>query len=579
MSTAAAFVPADLDATRFENVEPLYRALIDRPIAGRQDLERWILDRSELDAAISEAQALLYINMTCDTSDTAASAAYLKLIEEVVPKIKPLNFALDRKLASLADSAGLDANRYGVLVRDTQAEVRLFREENVAIETRLSQLEQEYESISGAMTVQFDGREQTLPQMARYQESTDRAVRESAYRAVSERRLKDAERIDAIYERLVLLRHMVAKNAGFENYIGHAFMSKRRFDYTPAHCAAFHDAVERVVVPFIRSMDARRAKLLGVDALRPWDLGVDVKGRPPLRPFEGGADLVRKSVATFQCLDPKLAAILSGLGDGANTRGSRGGASMDLDSRKGKAPGGYQYMRDRMRKPFIFMNAAGLQRDVITMLHEAGHAFHSELCRDEPLLHYRHSPTEFAEVASMSMELLTMPYWGAGKGGFYTDEESLGRARRQQLEKSISVLAWIATIDAFQHWVYANPTHSPEQRREHWLSLDARFGNAVSWDGLESARANLWHRQLHLFTHAFYYIEYGIAQLGSIQLWLKSRQDNHQALANYRAALKLGGTRTLPELFSTAGLVFDFSNKTIEPLMKQVGQELASLDA
>ncbi|MEN0021448.1 MAG: M3 family metallopeptidase, partial [Planctomycetota bacterium] len=314
---------------------------------------------------------------------------------------------------------------------------------------------------------------------------------------------------------------------------------------------------------------------------RPWDIAVDVKGRPPLKPFDGGADLVAKSQAAFRSLDPRLADMLKQLGNGAD-RVTADNASnpplLDLDSRKGKAPGGYQYMRDRSRVPFIFMNAAGLHRDVETMVHEAGHAFHSMVCVDEPLLHYRSSPIEFAEVASMSMELMTMPHWGAS-GSFYAEDSAAhARAMRQQLEGSIVLLAWIATIDAFQHWIYANPTHTRDERTAHWLTLDERFGRAVSWQGLDAARANAWQRQGHLFGAPFYYIEYGIAQLGSLQLWLRSLEEGPAvAIDAYLTALKLGGSRPLPELFKAAGLEFDFGPEIVGRLAERVEAELAKL--
>jgi len=316
---------------------------------------------------------------------------------------------------------------------------------------------------------------------------------------------------------------------------------------------------------------------------------VDPKGRAPLRPFEGGRQLVAKAVATFDRLDPRLGSMLRSMGDGSNTKGARNAdgsiAYLDLDTRKGKAPGGYQYMRDRARAPFIFMNAAGLQRDVSTMLHEAGHAFHSMLCVDEPLLHYRGAPIEFCEVASMSMELLTMPYWGRPKNAatanaecFYADDADLARARRHQIEGSVSILPWIATIDKFQHWIYSNPTHTREQRRAFWLGLDQEFGHDVDWSGLDKARAEAWQKQMHLFGSPFYYIEYGIAQLGALQLWLHATEHgDHAAVEAYLAGLRLGGSKPLPELFKASGLKFDFGPEIVKRLVDRAQKELESL--
>ncbi|MCC6660846.1 MAG: M3 family oligoendopeptidase [Phycisphaerales bacterium] len=582
------FVPLALDATRWEAVEPYFQSLQTRPVGSPADLEKWLIDRSELEASCQQAESILYINMTCHTEDKGAQAAWTRYLEDTQPRLKPAAFELDKRQDEMLKRLGLvqrAGGRYRVLARDTAAEVELFRPENVPLQTDLAKLDQKYQQITGAMTVQFDGREQTMPMMGKYQESTDRGVREAAWRGVGERRLRDAAEIDGIYDEMVALRQKVAENAGFRDYVGYAFKSKRRFDYGPAECFRFHEAVEKVVVPFMRRQDARRAELLGLggaasrsaSSLRPWDLIVDPKGREPLRPFEGGRDLVRKSRATFDRLDPQLAGMFAGLGDGASGNGAAGGACLDLDSRKGKAPGGYQSMRDRDRKPFIFMNAAGLHRDVETMVHEAGHAFHSMLAIDEPLLHYRHAPLEFCEVASMSMELLTMPYWG-DPAGFYPTREDADRARRRQIEGSVSMLPWIATIDAFQHWVYTNPRHTREARTAQWLALDTRFGHAVSWDGLEPFRASTWQRQLHLFGVPFYYIEYGIAQLGALQLWVSSlEQGQAAAIAAYKKGLSLGGSRPLPDLFAGAGLKFDFGPEIVGRLVDRVEKELAKL--
>jgi len=566
------FVPFDLDATRFETVEPFIRQLLSRPVATRQELEKWILDRGELTAQISEARANLYITMTCDTEDAAAQRAYLTYIEEVTPKLTPLFFELDKRLVELESRIGLDPARYGVLLRAARADVDLFREENVPLETQLAVLGQKYDSICGAMTVQFEGEEQTLPRMARYQEVTDRGLRERAWRATAERRLRDADAIDAVYDEMVRTRDRVGRNAGFPNFIGYAYKSKHRFDYGPEHCRAFHDACEKVVVPFARRLERERAALLGVETLRPWDLSVDVKGRAPLRPFTNGADLIAKGRDCFDRLDPTLARMFRSLGDGTEARGSRDGAGLDLDSRKGKAPGGYQYMRDRSRRPFIFMNAAGLQRDIETLVHEAGHAFHSLLSREEPILEYRSAPIEFCEVASMSMELLSMPHW---RGTFYSSEEDFRRACRQNLKHSVLLLPWTAQIDAFQHWVYANPGHTREERRREWLALEDRFGGIADWSGLEDIRASLWHRQLHLFGLPFYYIEYGIARLGALQLWLHAIEHGEAAaVRNYVKGLSLGGSRPLPDLFAACGLAFDFGAATVERLVERVAIEM-----
>lgn len=559
------FVPATLDASKWENVQPLYQALLNRTLKCPNCLENLLLDRSELDAAVSEARANLYINMTRHTDDEATKNAYLAFVENVEPQLKQIGFELDKKIANSPHASILDQQRYGVLLRNLKADVELFRPENIPLQTEETKLAQQYEEICGAMTVIFRGEEKTLPQMGKYLEETDRRLREEAWQMVAERRYRDRERIDAIFDEMVKLRHQMALNAGFSNYIEYSFKSKHRFDYTPEDCREFHRAAEQICVPVLRQLNRERAAALKVDRLRPWDLAVDIKGRAPLRPFQTCDQLIDSTSRLFHEMNPSLGEMFDTM---------RQGDCLDLDSRKGKAPGGYQYNRDRVRQPFIFMNAAGLHRDLITMVHEAGHAFHSMLCANDPLVDYRHSPIEFAEVASMSMELLSYPYLKH----FYNEADA-NRAIRNHLEELARMLPWIATIDAFQHWIYEHPDHTRQERSAYWIELDSRFGPAVDWTGFEHYRETLWHRQLHPFTVPMYYIEYGIAQLGALQMWLHFRRDRQRAIENYRNALALGGSRPLPELFAAAELKFDFGPDTMRSLMDEVRGELAKLPA
>jgi len=557
------FVPADIDCSDWSQVEPLTRDLLGRPLESADAIERWLLDRSELEAALSEAQANRYIAMTCDTESEDKKRAYLRYVEEIEPRYKPIASALNRRLIESPAAGELDARRYEVFLRDAKRDVEMFRETNVPIEVELAKLDQRYQEICGAMTCEFDGQTCTMPQMARYLEMTDRGQREAAWRAVAERRLADAVRIDNLFDAMIAHRHQIAINTGYENFRDYQHDRMRRFDYAPADCFAFHESVERLVVPLMRRLDDERREGLGLDALRPWDLAVDVKGRPPLRPFENADEFVDGTERIFRQMDRDLGMMFSSL---------RKPECLDLESRKGKAPGGYQYNRDRIRQPFIFMNAAGLHRDLITLLHEGGHAFHSILCAHDPLLHYRGSPMEFAEVASMSMELLAHPFFGE----FY-DVAQANRARRQHLEGILSILPWIATIDAFQHWLYTNPKHTHEQRRQMWRQLDERFGHRIDWTDFEGHLDRSWQRQLHLFGVPFYYIEYGIAQIGALQMWVNYRRNAAEAVWKYQAGLALGGSRPLRELWSTAGLAFDFGADRLSGLMREIESELKAL--
>lgn len=574
-------VPAALNGADWAEVEPVLQELLARRVATAPEFEQWLIDRSEADAACMEARANLYIASSCDTESKAKTEAYAAFIENVAPRLETVGFELDKKQVELAERFRLDPARYMVLERSKKAAVELFRPENVPIQTELDKLSQDYGKIAGAQTVNFDGREQTLPQMAVYQQSTDRSVREKAWRAVASRRLADRAALDGLMNQMVARRHQMARNAGCADFVEYAFKEKQRFDYTSRDCERYWDAAAKHVVPLVRRLDAKRRAALKVDPLRAWDLAVDVHGRPGLKPFDGGRELFDKSACVFDALDARLGRMFRSMGPAGGAEGAKSKAlvceQFDLDSRKGKRPGGYQYNRPRMRRTFIFMNAAGLQRDVQTMVHEAGHAFHSMLCAHDPLVEYRGYPTEFAEVASMSMEHLTMPYWGV-KGGYYTSEEDGNRARAEHLEHSVTVLAWIAAIDSFQHWMYRNPAHTAAQRDAEWARIDGRFGHAIGWDGLREEFQSRWQMQSHLYSHALYYIEYGIAQLGALRLWLKSRTEGEKpAVDAYVRALTLGGSKPLPELFAAAGLSFDFGEGPMARVCEEVEAELERL--
>jgi len=564
--TPRRFVPDRIDLGEWQQIVPLYDQLDARaPLcASVADFERWILDGGELAAALDEESSKRYIAMTCHTDDAEAEAAYLHFIETIEPQIKPRRFKLEQSYLAHPLRAQLPRPRYTVFDRDTQLRAELYRPENVALETEQARLCQQYHKLCGSLTVQFRGEEQTLTKMGRFLEETDRALRQEAWELITNRRLQEAEKFEKIFEQMLAVREQMARNAGFANYLEYAFKLLGRFDYTPADCVAFHDAVESEFMPALRELQADRRAKLNQAALRPWDLAVDPLNRPPLRPFEEVEQLTANTQRIFDQLDSWLA---------GSFRTMRDLNLLDLANRKGKAPGGYQSTLAESRMPFIFMNAVGQQRDVETLLHEGGHAFHALATQGEEIFAYRNAPIEFCEVASMSMELLGNEFIES----FYAPPEAK-RARRAHLEAIILMFPWIAMVDAFQHWIYSHPGHQREERRAAWLALMDRFGGDVDWSGYEAARGALWHRQLHIFVVPFYYIEYGIAQLGALQLWANSKADKAKALRDYRSALALGGSRPLPELFSAAGCRFDFTAATVRPLVDLVRGELAGLD-
>jgi oligoendopeptidase F len=559
----SSFVPADLDPADLAQTEPLYEKLAGAAISSVAELEQWLLDASDLEAAIDELHSRRYIAHTCHTDDAEIERSYLQFVEQIEPRLKPWGFEIKKKLVHDSHATALDRARFGMLVRSWANAVDLYREQNIPLETQETRLFAEYGKITGAMMIDHRGERRTVQQMAKLLDEPDRAVRREAFELIQDRRARDRQQLDDLFAELLSIRSEIARNAGFESYREHAFRRRERFDYSPADCLRFGDAIAEVCVPLVESLDRARRDALGVARLRPWDLTVDVTGRPALRPFEEGQIdvFLAKTGTMFRRISPRLGELFDRLEPGRN---------LDLDSRRGKRPGGYQASLEVSRQPFIFMNAVGTRRDVETLLHEGGHAFHFLEASREPVVFLRHAPMEFCEVASMSMELLGSAHLEV----FYTPDDA-ARARRAMLEGIVRFLPWMAAIDGFQHWLYTHPGHSAQDRTAAWLAIHDRFSSReVDWSGFEDARAWRWQPQLHLFGMPFYYIEYGIAQLGAIQVWLGSRRDSEGALSALLGAFALGGTRTLPELFEAAGIRFDLSRRTLEPLMAALGREL-----
>ncbi len=559
------FVPVLIDLGNWDNIAPLYDGLESRlaNLKNLEELEQWLLAWGELCAALDEESSKHYIAMSCHTDSPEAERAYLKFLEEVDPKSKPRQFKLEQLYLAHPLRESLSKTRYEVFNRDIQSHVELYRPENVPLETEEAKLGQQYQKLSGSLTVQFKGEEKTLIQMGRFLEEPDRELRQEAWTLMAERRLQEKEQFEQVMDQLIDLRQRMAHNAGFGNYRDYAFKMRGRFDYSAEDCQLFHETIEKEVLPLLNEIQHERKSQLELNELRPWDLAVDPLNLPPLRPFEQVETMVECTQQVFDQLDNTTA-------EGFRTL--RNLNLLDLANRKGKAPGGYQCTLAESRLPFIFMNAVGVQRDVETMFHEAGHAFHALATRSEDLYAYRSAPIEFCEVASMTMELLGNEHIES----FYKSAEAK-RARRDHLEGVLEVFPWIATVDAFQHWIYTHPNPTRLERASAWTQLIQRFGGTVDWTNLDDARSHLWHRQLHIFLHPFYYIEYGIAQLGALQIWSNSKKDRPSSLKQYHQALSLGGSRPLPELFQTAGCRFDFSAKTVRPLVQLLRRELQAL--
>lgn len=560
------FLPENFSVTDWAALKPHFDNLLSREINSVDAMRQWLRDRSELEAIISEDLAWRYINMTRYTENEENNKRYEDFVVNIQPQIAPVSDQLNKKAAASEFLSKLEKETgYDIMIRSLKKDIEIFREANIPLYTEITQEQQKYAQISGAMTVEIDGKEMTLPQASVLLMSTDRKKRETVYHKVANRRLKDKTELDNLFSKLIELRTKVAANADFKNFRDYMFKAMGRFDYTPKDCFNFHESIQSEVVPILNDLAKDRKDKLKVDSLRPWDKAVDPEGKDALKAFSNGKELTEKTIECFYKLDPYLGQSLSIMKEMGH---------LDLESRKGKAPGGYNYPLSEIGVPFIFMNATSTLRDMVTIMHEGGHAIHNFLTRELELNDFKSTPSEVAELASMSMELISMDHWNI----FFTNPDDLKRAKREHLEDLIETLPWVATIDKYQHWLYENPTHSLEERRQNWNRIFDQFADTVTdWNGLQDAKDYLWQKQLHLYEVPFYYIEYGMAQLGAIAVWRNYRLNKQKGLEGYMNALKLGYMKSIPEVYAAANIKFDFSRAYIKELMEFVKKELNAI--
>jgi oligoendopeptidase F len=560
------YLPKDYKITAWQSLEPFFENLLSFEIHSLSDYERFLQNVSELESVVSEDLAWRYIKMTCDTNNQELEAAYLDFVTNIQPHIAPYEDKLNQKINDSAYKSDLEKEKsYFIYFRAIKNAIDLFRSENIPLYSEIQTLSQKYGTITGAMSVEIDGKVLTLQQASNILKEIDRDRRQLAYEAINNRRFQSKDELNTLFNDLIKLRHQVALNAGFENFRDYMHQSMGRFDYSINDCFDFHNAIENVLMPMLRKLELDRKELLGYDDLMPYDYAVDPLNRPALKPFEDGKELLEKTIKCFDKIEPEFANNLKIMSEKG---------FLDLESRLGKAPGGYNYPLAESGVPFIFMNAAGSLRDVETMVHEGGHAMHSFLTEHLSLNAFKNAPMEVAEVASMAMELISMDGWDV----YFNNPDELKRAKIEQLEGVIATLPWIATIDAFQHWIYTNPQHTLEERTEEWLKIVKRFDTGVAnYKGYEHFLANSWQKQLHLYEVPFYYIEYGFAQLGAIAIWRNFVENKQTGLEGYKTMLKLGYTKTIPELYEAAGVKFSFSNEYVQELFDFVWQELNDL--
>lgn len=558
------FIPEGFTITTKEDLLPLYHELLKTEIRDTEGFASFLKNVSDLESMVSENLAWRYIRMTCNTADEDAEKSYLCFVQEIQPELAPLENDINLKIINCPFRKELESNEaHRIYFRSLQGAVDIFREENVPIQAELQTLAQEYSRIQGAMSVDYEGKTLTMQQASNYLLQTDRKIRENVWQLMHDKRMEVVEELDELFDKMIAKRHQLALNAGFANYRDYMFKALGRYDYSAEDCFRFHQAIEAHVVPLLKKLTLKRQQELDVEKLKPWDMAVDPSGREPLKPFTNGEELLNKGIEALKAADPFFAECLSTMKD-KNL--------LDLESRLGKAPGGYNYPLAETNLPFIFMNASGNLRDVETLVHEAGHAIHSFLMAPLELNAFKNTPSEVAELASMSMELISMEGWN----NYFSNEEDLQRAKLEQLEGIVGTLPWIATVDAFQHWIYENPAHTKAERASKWLEISKRFGTGlVDYSGIENALTYSWQKQLHIYEVPFYYVEYGFAQLGALGIWQNVRKNKQQGIAQYMEALKLGYTQSIPAIYKAGGVSFDFSDTYIRDLFTFLSGQLA----
>ncbi len=559
------YIPELFSFENWDALAPYYTELQNRTIGSLSELEQWLKDKSELESVVEEDGRWRYIRVTCNTNDQEARKAHEFFINEIKPHLIEAKSLLNKKLMESDFNRQLDRNVYFTLLSTIQSQLHLHEEENIEALRQLELKEQEYPAIIGNLTIEHDGKEYTLPAAANFLQENDRQLRETIYHKIHNQRLQCAEQLDDLFTDLIQKRDAIAKKVGFSNYRDYRMTELVRMDYTPYDCAQFHESIKACFMPLVNNYAKAKRELLGLNSIRPWDMEVEVVQAPPLKPFSNAEDLVDKTLECLTAVRPYFGSCLCTM---------RKMGHLDLDSRKGKAPGGYNMSLPESNVPFIFMNAVSSVRDLITMVHESGHAVHSFLSADLSLREFKDYPSEIAEVASMSMELFTMEHWQV----YFKDEQELNRAKLQLFQRIISIFLWVATIDKFQHWVYTNPQHTKAERSAKWLEIFYEYSSPeIDYSGLDNYIQYRWQAQIHLFEFPFYYIEYAIAQLGAIAMWKQYKENQEQALDNYMAALKLGYTKPLKELFATAGIRFDFSRAYIQSLTDFLNEEINQL--
>jgi oligoendopeptidase F len=560
------FLPQDFKIEGWESLSSFYTDLESRNIDTVSSMKKWLSDYSELSTVVGEDIRWRYVATSIDTTDEVARKSLEDFYINIDPKLKAVSNALNHKINNSPAKESLKSDPdFQNFIKGLELDLALFCEKNIPIQQELSLKENEYAIATGQWSIEQDGKQYTFQQANKFLKDQNRSLREEVYKKIVDRRLQDEKTLDELYTLLITKRDEVAKNAGYKNFRDYSFDAKHRFDYTAKDCENFQNSVAEAIIPVLTQISNKRKQQMGLPTLKPWDTQVDPLGRAPLKPFETTEEFVRKTINCFNKLDTYFGeriAIMQEL------------EYLDLESRQGKAPGGYNMTMPEIGVPFIFMNHACSEGDVRVMVHEGGHALHTFLAHPLQYDFFKSYPSEVAELASMSMELFSLEHWDV----FYKNETDLKRAKENHLIGLLHTLPGVGKGDEFQHWVYLNPNHTVEERKAKWLELGKKFGDPnIDMSDLQNEAASNYQRVLHFYQVPFYYIEYGFAQLGAIAMWKNYKENPQKTIQQYKNALGLGYTRSIPEIYEAAGIKFDFSKAYVQELANFIKEEIDKL--
>jgi oligoendopeptidase F len=551
-----------LNELNVESLKSELDSLLNVQIGSAEDLNTFLSDQKRLYEQVEEKMMKHYIAFQCQSDDEENKRKYEFDQQQIKPLYKKYQSLLDEKVLESPFLSDLPDSEYGEFKKKLRVQFALFQEANLEIEKQEDALVNQYFEIAGSLTSIWEGEEVTLSELYAHASDPNRDKRQKAWEAIYTPILKEEEKVQKILDELIQLRVKKAENAGLPSFTDYMFKKYNRFDYTPEDCHQLAESIREHVLPLTLQLEKEHKKELDVEVYRPWDVTGVAASKKPLKPVDSAEELINKSAKVLGELHPSFGSLVHEMNDKG---------LLDLTSRKGKTQGGFCESLPETGLSFIFMNLSNTDSDLIVFMHEMGHGIHDMLKRDQEVYANKQIPMESAELASMSMELMTADRWNE----FYKTEEELKRAKKEHLKSAVMLLPYIMVVDQFQHWLYKNPNHSWEERNKKFGEIKERYdATIVQWDGYEDWKEKNWLKILHIFEVPFYFIEYAIAQLGAIQLYKQYKENPEKTIEKYIEALKLGSSKSLPEVYEAAGVKFDFSSTTIAELMEFVAKEL-----